>query len=87
MAIAAVTSAFKAQRATRRPRKPRTPIVVSLARLAARVLPRFATVRRVALHIGAFAAIDYGLWGLSHVAGFIAVGVSLLLLDFLAGER
>lgn len=85
--ISAASTAFKEQRAERRPRKPRTPLVVSLAKLAARVLPRFATVRRVVLHLGAFATIDYGMWELSRVAGFIAIGVSLLLLDYLVGER
>lgn len=87
MAISAASTAFRAGRAARRPRKPRTPLVVSLATLAARVLPRFATVRRVTFHVGAFAAIDYGMFELSRAVGFIAVGISLLVLDFLAGER
>lgn len=86
MAFTAVTSAFKAERAARRPRKPRTPILVSLVKLAARTLPRFAAVRRAAFHVGAFAAVDYGLWEIARPAGLIGIGVSLLLLDFLAGE-
>jgi hypothetical protein len=80
-------AAYSNERAARKTRPPRVPLAVRLGRLSARVLPRFAAVRRAALHLGAFAAIDYGVWELSRVAGLIAIGVSLLVFDYLAGDR
>jgi hypothetical protein len=60
---------------------------VKAARLAARLLPRWDAVRRVTLHLAGLGAIDYALYEVAAPAGIAAAGVSLLLLDFLAGER
>ena len=47
--------------------------------LAARILP---LIREHAVSVAAFAAVDYGAFGLSRYAGWIVTGVSVLLLDF-----
>lgn len=78
-------AAFSNERATRRARPPRTPFAVRLGRAAARVLPRFAVLRRAALVTSGFGALDYAAWSLNHIAGYAAIGVSLLLLDALSG--
>jgi hypothetical protein len=85
--IASATAAFRVARTTSKPRKPRTPLIVKLARFAGRVLPRWANVRRFTLHVGGFAAIDYALYEVAAPAGYAAIGVSLLLLDYLAGDK
>lgn len=52
-------------------------------RWLARVLPRWPSVRRFALVLSGFGAVDYGVWLVSRPAGFIVAGVCALLLDWL----
>jgi hypothetical protein len=87
--MAALQAAYRDQRATRRPRTPRTPVTVRLARavghLAGRALPRLAALRRTVFVTAGFGTLDYAAWQVSHIAGCAAIGVSLLLLDWLTG--
>lgn len=76
-------------RAAKRPEQadatPRTPLAARARRVAARALPRLAGLRTAALTTAGFATIDAGVWQINHIAGTIAAGVSLLLLEALSG--
>ena len=78
-------AAFTNERAARKTRPPRVPLAVKAGRAAARVLPAWATLRRTALVLAGFGSIDYAVWQASQIAGYAAIGVSLLLLDWLTG--
>ena len=86
-AVTDARTAFRAGRAERVTRRPRTPLLVRAARLAAKHLPAWSQVRSVAMNVAGFAGIDYGIWTANHTLGLIAAGVSLLILDYLSGER
>jgi hypothetical protein len=78
-----MTGAYGAVRARRRVGE-RVP--AAAGRLAARVVPHWATVRRAVLVLGGFGAISAGLWMIAPAAGLIAAGVSALIVDALAGD-
>lgn len=78
-------AAWRTGRAEHRARPPRTPLIVKLARFAARRLPSFAQARRIALSLGGFSALTASAWTLHTAAGLAAAGVSLLVLEYLAG--
>jgi hypothetical protein len=80
-------TAYRAARLSAKPRKPRVPLAVRLGRAAAKALPRLAALRRTVLVLAGFGAIDYSLWTVAHAAGYAAAGVSLLLIDWLAGGK
>lgn len=41
-------------------------------------------IRTPVLTLTAFGAVDYGVWQLSHAAGWVAAGISLLALEWLS---
>ena len=47
-----------------------------------RVAAAVSAVREHCVTVAAFAAIDYGAFTASHVAGWVMTGVSLLLIDW-----
>lgn len=70
----------------RAPRKPRMPFLAVLGRLLGRLIPSFGAARRVTLTVGGLGSICYGTWTqLGAAAGWIAIGVCTLLLDFVIG--
>lgn len=71
-------------RAARRPRR-RTPLLVMLIAYLARTLPTWKRARSAVMQVAGFAAITYGLFTWSMLAGFVAAGVSLLVLEALGG--
>lgn len=73
-------------RATRRPRR-RTPLLLALVAYLARTLPTWKRARTAVMQTAGLGAITYGLFTWSMLAGFIAAGVSLLVLEALGGER
>lgn len=79
------STAYRAARLTAKPRKPRVPLAVRLGRTVARIVPRWAAVRRAVLVTGGFAAISYALYLVALPLGVAAAGISLLLLDWLTG--
>lgn len=79
------TSAYAAGRAAR-PTTTRTPLTIRAGRAAARLLPRWATIRTALLTTSGLGAIDAGLWHIHLVAGLIGIGVSLLILEALGGK-
>lgn len=85
MALHAFTGAYRAERATARPPKNRTPLLVHLGRAAGRLLPTWDAVRRFTLSAGGLGAACTGAFQWSAPAGWVAVGLSLLVLEFLTG--
>lgn len=89
MATPAITArqAFHAERQARAgtPRPPRTPLTVRAARLAARVLPRWSTIRTATLSASGFGLLTAAAWQVHTVAGLAAAGISLLVLEALSG--
>lgn len=71
--------------ANAKPRPPRTPLLVRAVRLAAKVLPRWATIRTAALSVTGFGLLTAAAWTLHLTAGLAVAGVSLLILEALTG--
>lgn len=82
-----VAQTWAAARAGRPKRPRRTPLLLALVAYLARKLPAWKRVRTAAMQTAGFGAIDAGLLGWHWIAGAIGVGVSLLLLEALGGER
>lgn len=85
--ISTLTSAYRAERAIRRSRPPRTPLLARLGRFAGRVLPRAATVRTAVLSLIGFGCLTAAAWVVALPLGLAAAGVSVLLIEYLTGER
>lgn len=82
-----VSEVWRAGRAAQ-PRRPRsTPVLLALIAYAGRKLPTWKRARTAVMQWAAFAAIDTGLFGWHWIAGAVGVGVSLLVLEALGGER
>lgn len=73
-------------RAARRRAPGRVSLLMMLVAWVARVLPAWPRVRTAVMQIGGFAAITFGVWSASHVWGYVAAGVSLLVLEALSGS-
>lgn len=71
----------------RRPRKHRTPAAVVIGRTAGQLVGRVSRriSRTAVLVTSGLGLIDYGIWQYNEPAGFIAAGVSLLIIDLAAG--
>lgn len=82
-----IGAAWRQARAARRVSRPRTPLLVALASWLAAHLPTWKRARTAVMQWAAFGAIDAGLFGWHWIAGSIGVGVSLLVLEALGGER
>lgn len=78
--------AWRESRAESAARPPRTPLLVKAARVAARVLPTWRRARTATLQVTAFGFIDYAVFEWKPLAGFLAIGVSLLVLEALGGD-
>lgn len=85
--LSAFTTAYRTERATRRPRAPRTPVLVRVARLAARRLPPWKQVRTGALSLAGFGCLTAAAWTIGLTYGLAAAGVSVLLIEYLTGDR
>lgn len=64
----------------------RTPFLAKLAHWAAKSLPRFETIRRVTLLVGAVALIDLSAWQFTVWAGLLVTGLSLFVLDWMFSD-
>lgn len=82
-----LTQAWAAGRATRTRRRSAQPALLLLVSWLARKTPTWKRARTAVMQWGAFAAIDIGLFGWHWIAGTIGIGVSLLVLEALGGER
>lgn len=77
---------WKQARAAKRVQR-RTPALVALASWLARTLPTWKGARTAVMQWAGAGSICYGLFTVSLLAGAIAVGVSLFVLEALGGER
>lgn len=77
--------ATKAARA--RVKTNRTPLLSKLGRALGRRLPALGDIKTFTLQVGGLGFADYAAYGWHHLVGYLAIGASLLLLDFLHGER
>ena len=82
-----IAQAWTQARAGRLKRPRRTPLLLALVAYLGRKLPAWKRVRTAAMQTAGFGAIDAGLFGWHWIAGAVGVGVSLLLLEALGGER
>ena len=73
-------------RAARRRSPGRVSLFMALVAWVARALPAWPRVRTAVMQVGGFAAITFGVWTASHVWGYVAAGVSLLILEALSGS-
>lgn len=85
--IEAMTSAYRAERASRPARSARTPLLVHAARLLGRVLPTWKRVRTTALALAGFGCLTAAAWTVALPLGLAAAGVSVLLVEYLTGDR
>jgi hypothetical protein len=85
--LSGFTSAYRAERAIRHPRAPRTPLLLRVARLAARALPRWKQLRTAALSVAGFGCLTAAAWTVALPLGLAAAGVSVLLIEYLTGDR
>jgi hypothetical protein len=84
--LSAFTGAYRQERAAARPRPPRTPLLVRAGRLTARLLPRARALRTAALSLAGFGCLDFAAWQFNHIAGWAAIGISVLLLEYLTSD-
>ncbi|MET0916705.1 MAG: hypothetical protein ABWY81_10965 [Jiangellaceae bacterium] len=82
-----IAGAWTTGRAARRNRPRRTPLLLAFVAYLARILPTWRRARTAVMQTTAFTAIDVGLFGWHWIAGAIGIGVSLLVLEALGGER
>ena len=83
-----MTTVQEAWRAARpRARERRRSVVLAVVAYAARKLPSWKRARTGIMQTAGFSAIDVGLFGWHWIAGAIGIGVSLLILEALGGER
>lgn len=83
-----ISQAWAQGRAARARTRSRTPVLLALVAYASRKLPAWKGVRTAVMQWGAASSICWGLFTqASLLAGFIGVGVSLLVLEALGGER
>lgn len=80
-------TAWRQARAQRVSRRRAAPLLVALVSCLARILPTWKRARTAVMQWGAFAAIDTGLFGWHWIAGAVGIGVSLLVLEALGGDR
>lgn len=87
MAWGTARAAYANERATRKAAtaKPRIPLAVRAGRLAAKLTPRWATIRAFALDTGGLGLLSFAAWEIAHPAGIAAAGISCLLLSWRSG--
>jgi hypothetical protein len=85
--MVSLAETWRTGRAERVTRPAREPVLVKAVKFAARRLPTLRRARTALLQVAGFGCIDYAVWGWNHLVGYAAIGVSLLVLEALGGER
>ena len=78
-----ITGTWAQARAGRPARVARTPLLLMFVAWCGRHLPTVARARSAVMQIGAFGFLCYAAFQWDTIAGFVAVGVSLLVLEAL----
>jgi uncharacterized membrane protein len=84
--LTSVGLAWAQARAGRPARVARTPLLLLFVAWCGRHLPTWGKARSAVMQTGAFGALTYAAFQYSTIAGFVAVGVSLLVLEALMAE-
>lgn len=85
--VVSLAETWKAGRVEREPRPARPAVLTTLVKAAARRLPTLRRARTAVLQVAGFGFLDYAVWGWNHLVGYAAVGVSLLVLEALGGDK
>jgi hypothetical protein len=85
--MTALGVAWAKGRTARPARPPRTPLLLLFAAWCGRRLPAWSKVRTTVMQVTAFGFLDYAAFQHSTITGCVAVGVSLLILEALSGDR
>lgn len=80
--MATVSQSWAVGRAARAARPKGEPVLSRLARLAGRTLPTWRRFRAAVLQCAGLGLISFALFHLHLVAGLVASGVSLLLIEW-----
>lgn len=65
--------------------KQRKSILLTIVSFFAKRLPRWKKFRTTVMQVTGFGFIDFGVFQASHLWGYIAIGVSLIVLDLVSG--
>lgn len=86
--VTTVSEAYADGRATRAVSRAhrRSSVTRRLARLAGRRLPSWPELRSTVLQITGLGCVDAAMFAWDTIPGLVATGVSLLVLEWLAGE-
>lgn len=76
---------FRAGRAERRQRRVRTPMLAKAARFLGRRMPKASAVRQFLLQAGGLTALDVAAFQWTMIAGLVATGASLFVLEWICG--
>lgn len=85
--VVSLAETWRNGRAERVTRPAREPVLVKAVKFAARRLPTLRRARTAAMQVTAFGFLDYAAWSWHHLFGYVAIGVSLLILEALGGEK
>lgn len=83
--MVSLAAAWREGRETRT-RRTGTPILVKLVRAAARALPTWRRARTATMQVAAFGFLDYAAFQWHSIVGYVAIGVSLLVLEALGSS-
>ena len=86
MTVFPVAQAWRQGRTASRRKSVATPFLLSLVTWFAGALPTWKRFRTATMQLMAFGFIDYAMFQWHLIAGCVAVGVSLLILEALGGE-
>jgi uncharacterized membrane protein len=84
--VTTVAGAWAQARAGRPARVARTPVLLLFVAWCGRHLPTWGKARSAVMQTSAFASLTYAAFQWHTIAGFVAVGVSLLVLEALMAE-
>lgn len=84
--MTSIGATWAAARSTRRVRPARVSLLMGIVAWCARVLPPWPKVRSTVMQLAAFAFLDYAAWRWSIIAGCVAIGVSLFVIEALSGD-
>lgn len=85
MTTVPLSSAWTQGRAARKPRSS-APLLLRAVAWAGRTLPTWRRARTAVMQVTAFGFLDYAAFQWTMIAGCVAVGVSLLVLEALGGD-